>query len=327
MHSLVSVLLPVYNGEATLREAVESVLEQGYTPFELVIVDNASTDGTAEVIESYKDDRRVRVVKNDYTLPRLENFVKAFSAASRQSRWLKFVGDDDRLLPGCLQEMVRAGEAAGGPGQVGLVSSHYYDSDRLVTGILSPETEVVKGPQLLRRMLLEPETRAAVFSPASLLVSHRAYLELGPFRTDLLHADSELFYRILNRYDLAFVHKPLTVTGFHGESGQADSTARGHTFAEAYLIRYDHLQLYDNVRINALEVEKIKLNLVKDSVGFMLARIAGGNWGRALGHLKKIPVRAWYHLPLGLGYFAKLAFKKFVRRERINLLKERNRQQ
>jgi len=327
LHPLVSVLLPVYNGEATLHEAIESVLEQDYDPFELVIVDNASTDGTAEIIAGFKNDWRVRVVRNDYTLPRLDNFVKAFDSASSESRWLKFTGDDDRLLPGCLWEMVQAGEAAGGPEQVGLVSSHYYDSDRLVTGILTQESVVVKGSQFLRRMLLEPEARSTIFSPASLLISHPVYRELGPFRTDLLHADSELFYRILNRYDLAFVHKPLTVTGYHKESGQAGSTAMGHTFSESYLIRYDHLKQYDNVRVSAMEVEKIKLNLVKDSIGFMLARVAGGQWGLALGHLKKIPPKAWYHLPLGCGYFAGLALNKLIRGEKVRLLKERNKEQ
>lgn len=327
LQSLVSVLLPVYNGEATLREAIDSVLEQDYEPFELVIVDNASTDRTAEIISDYINDRRVRVIRNASTLSRLENFVKAFQSAGAASRWLKLIGDDDRLLPGCLREMVQAGEKAGGPVQVGLISSHYYDSDRLVTGILTPETEAVNGPQFLRRLLLEPGARSTVFSPASLMVSHCAYRELGPFRTDLLHADSELFYRILNRYDLAFVHKPLSVTGFHGDSGQAGSTAMGHTFSEAYLIRYDHLKHYDNIRVSAMEVEKIKLNLVTDSAGFMLARLAGGQWGLAVGHLKKIPPEAWYHLPLSFCYFAGLALKKLIRREKIHLLEEKNKEQ
>lgn len=323
----VSVLLPVYNGEASLREAINSVLDQDYEHFELVIVDNASNDGTAAIINDFRSDVRLRVISNAKTLPRLDNFVKAFNSASSMSRWLKFIGDDDRLLPGCLREMVVAGEAAGGPEQVGLISSYYYDGNRLVTGVLSPGTSAVKGPYFLRRMLLEPEARSTVFSPASLMISHQAYRQFGPFRTDLLHADSELFYRILNSYDLAFVPKPLTVTGFHGESGQAHSTAMGHTFSEAYLIRYDHLKKYDNLRVAALEVEKIKLNLVRDSVGFMLARIVGGQWGLALNHLKKIPLKAWYHLPLGFGYFAGLAIKKLIRGEKIRLLQEKSRQQ
>lgn len=324
MHPLVSVLLPVYNGEATLREAIKSVLAQDYQNFELVIVNNASTDGTGAIIADYIDDRRIRLINNDKTIPRLENFVKAFDAAAGQSRWLKFIGDDDRLLPFCLAEMVRSGESFD---QIGLVSSHYYDGEWLVTGILPESTEKVSGPHLLRRLLLEPETRAAVFSPASLLVSHRAYREMGGFRTDLLHADSELFYRILNRYDFAFVHKPLTVTGYHGGSGQAGSKARGYTFAEAYLIRYRNLKLYDNVKLNWLEVEKVKNNLVNDSTGFMLARAAAGDLKTAARHLGTIPLSAIYHLPLSIGYFAALAVKKLLRGEPIRLLGREGRQQ
>lgn len=317
LDSLVSVLLPVYNGEVFVREAIESVLAQDYANFEFVIADNASTDNTSEIIALYSNDRRIRVIRNEKTLPRLDNFVKAFASADAESRWLKFIGDDDRLLPGCLTEMVRVAEQTEG---VGLVSSHYYNGERLVTGALPPGMEAVNGPQFLRRLLLEPEVRATVFSPASLMVSHRAYREMGGFRTDLLHADSELYYRILNRYKLAFVHKPLTVTGYHSGSGQAGSTARGNTFAEAYLIRYHNLKLYDNLKLGSLEVERIKNNLVNDSVGFLLARMASGDLKTAYSHLKTIPAAAIYHLPLSIFYFAGLAVQKFLRREPIRLL-------
>ncbi len=324
MHSPVSVLLPIYNGEATVREAIESVLAQDYASFELVIVDNASTDSTAKIIAEYSGDKRVRVIENVETVPRLDNFVKAFAAAAEESRWLKFIGDDDRLLPGCLREMVRVAEEGA---NIGLVSSHYYDGERLVTGILPAGTEMVSGPEFLRRLLLEPAARSTVFSPASLLVSHNAYREMGGFRTDLLHADSELFYRILNSFNLGFVHQPLTVTGYHSGSGQAGSTARGFTFAEAYLIRYRNLSCYDNVTLTALEVEKLKNNLVNDSVGFMLGRIAAGQCRAALGHLSAIPLAAVYHLPLSLCYFGGLAVKKILRREEIRLLSGRRREQ
>jgi len=272
---LVSVLLPVYNGEAYIREAIESVLAQDYPNFEFVIVDNASNDSTPDIIGDYSSDKRLRVIRNEKTVPRLENFVKAFASAAAESSWLKFIGDDDQLLKGCLTEMVRVAEAGD---NVGLVSSHYYDGDRLVTGALPVGQELVKGPQFLRRLLLEPNTRETLFSPASLLVAHQAYRALGPFRTDLLHADHELFYRVLNSFNLAFnlafVHQPLTVSGYHSGSGQAGSTVAGYTFVEAYLIRYKNLNKYNNLKLTAMEVEKVKSNLVNDSVGFMLARIS-----------------------------------------------------
>ncbi len=320
LYSLVSVLLPVYNGEATVREAIESVLAQDYPNFEFIIVDNASTDGTAGIIREYISDSRIRLLRNETTLPRLDNFVKSFNSAAGESHWLKFVGDDDRLLPTCLTDMVSAGEKSS---RTGLITSYYYDGDRLVTGVLPEDSEVFQGPQLLRRLLLEPETRSVVFSPASLMVSHRAYLEMRGFRTDLLHADSELFYRILNSYDLAFVHKALTITGYHSGSGQAGSTARGFTFKEAYLIRYHNLKRYDNVVLSPLEREKVKNNLVTDSTGFMLTRLAAGDFRAALKHLSSIPPNAIYHLPLSIFYFAILAVKKLMRRDPIRILKSK----
>ncbi len=316
MEPLVSVLLPVYNGEAYVRGAIESVVAQDYPNFECIIADNASTDGTAAIIAEYSADERIKVVRGEETIPRLDNFVKVFSLASAESRWLKFIGDDDRLLPECLEEMVAAGERVE---NAGLVTSHYYDGERLVTGTVAPGTEALIGPEFLRRLLLEPSARTTLFSPASLMVAHQAYRDLGPFRTDLLHADHQLFYRILNRYNLAYVHKPLTVSGYHSDSGQAGSTARGITFEEAYLIRYKNLPLYDRVKLKRTEVEKIKLALVIDSAGFMLARAARKDFKTAWRHLGKVPVGARYHLPLALGYFLGLAAKKLFRGEKVKL--------
>jgi glycosyltransferase involved in cell wall biosynthesis len=314
---MVSVLLPVYNGEATLRAAIESVLAQNYPHFELIVADNASTDSTAAIIAEYTGDKRLQIIRNATTVSRLENFNIVFAAASEQSRWYKFIGDDDRLLPGCLHEMVQAGESQD---NVGLVSSHYYNGEQLVSGVLPEEVKLVSGPTILRKMLLEPRARSTVFSPTSVLIPSEVYREMGGFHIDLLHADAELFYRILNRYDLAYVHKPLTHIGYHSASGQAESTARGDTFAEAYLIRYHNLRIYNNIKLNRLEVERIKKNLADDSFGFMLARFLKGDSKAAFRHLAVIPAGVLYHLPLSMLYFIGLAFKKVFRREPVRLL-------
>ncbi len=320
LNPLLSVLLPVYNGEAYVREAIESILAQDYEPFEFIIVDNASTDGTDLIIEEYRNDRRVRVIRNNETVPRLVNFRLAFDAAAPESRWFKFIGDDDQLLPGCLNEMVRAGEKEE---RIGLVCSYYYNGDHLVKGAVPEGAEVLCGPEILKKMLLEPEARSTIFSPATVLIPEAVYRETGGFRTDLLHADAELFYRILNRYDLAYVHKPLTRVGYHSSSGQAQSTLSGDTFSEAYLVRYHHLELYDNVKLNWRQVEKIKNNLVNDSVGFMLACLARGRLKTALKHLGQIPPPALYHLPVSMAYFFLLALRKLFRSEPIRLLSGR----
>lgn len=60
----VSVILPAYNAEKYLSEAIESILSQTFTDFELIAVDDGSTDSTLEILRSYSD-YRVRIITND----------------------------------------------------------------------------------------------------------------------------------------------------------------------------------------------------------------------------------------------------------------------
>ena len=316
MASLVSVLLPVYNGAAYVRSAIESVLQQDYENYEFIIVDNASTDGTAKILDDYREESRVNIIRNQETVPRLDNFRIVFDAASLDSRWYKFIGDDDCLMQECLTEMVNAGERSD---NVGLVASWYYNNSQLVKGIIEENEELIEGPAILKRLLVEPAARSTIFSPTSVLIAPAAYRAMGGFRTDLLHADAELFYRILNRFHLAYVHKPLTEIGYHSYSGQALSTASGDTFVEAYLIRYLNLKCYDKLKLKWFEVEKIKNNLATDSLGYILARIARKDSKAAFNHMMKIPFATVYHLLPALIYFLGLAIKKLLRREPIRI--------
>jgi glycosyltransferase involved in cell wall biosynthesis len=65
--SKVTVLMPVYNGERYLHEAIDSILAQIFTDFEFLIIDDASTDSTPEIPRSY-DDLRIRIVTNEENL-------------------------------------------------------------------------------------------------------------------------------------------------------------------------------------------------------------------------------------------------------------------
>ncbi len=316
---LVSVLLPVYNGAAFVRGAIESVLAQTFTDFEFIIVDNASTDGTDRIIAEYSDDPRVRSYRNEETIFRLENFMRVADHASSGSRWLKYIGADDILFPDCLERMVAA---AALDEQVGLVSSQCYDGDRLILGSLPPGQRVVPGPVFLRRLLLEAEARDTIFSPASLMLSHEAFLRYGGFRTDLYHSDTELFYLILNDYNLAFVHAPLSRTGQNPGSGMSYCLEQGTPFAEGYIIIYGNLKRYHNVKVDFCEVERIKYNLAVDSMGFLLRKMRRGDFKAARAHLKQIPLAASYHFIPALFYYLLLAAKKLVRGERFRLLSE-----
>ena len=62
---MVSIILPTYNGEAYIAQSIESILSQTYKKFELIIVNDCSTDHTLEIIQRYKEkDARIRVINN-----------------------------------------------------------------------------------------------------------------------------------------------------------------------------------------------------------------------------------------------------------------------
>jgi glycosyltransferase involved in cell wall biosynthesis len=64
---LISVLMPVFNGEAFLREAIDSILCQSFTDFEFLIINDGSTDGTKDIILSYSDPR-IRYIENEQNI-------------------------------------------------------------------------------------------------------------------------------------------------------------------------------------------------------------------------------------------------------------------
>ncbi|MDT3699661.1 MAG: glycosyltransferase family A protein [Thermincola sp.] len=86
---LVSIGLPVYNGERFLRLALESLLAQDYENFELIISDNASTDATAEICQHYMSmDKRIRYVRNDINPGAAKNFNRVFElSAGKYFMW------------------------------------------------------------------------------------------------------------------------------------------------------------------------------------------------------------------------------------------------
>jgi GT2 family glycosyltransferase len=91
-----NVLMPVHNGERYLRQAVASVLAQTFEAFEFIVVDDASTDGTAEILASFADPR-LRILRNEENLGVVGSLNRAISASD--SRYIARMDADDLCLP------------------------------------------------------------------------------------------------------------------------------------------------------------------------------------------------------------------------------------
>ena len=161
----VSVVMTAYNREAFIAESIESVLQQTYRDFELIVCDDRSTDRTADIAGCYVErDPRVRVTVNDRNLGQFENRNRAAGLA--RGSYLKFHDSDDIMYPHCLQVMVHAldGESRAGFALSGPQAWFGGPSPMLLTPLLAYEREFL-GSGLFQ------------LGPACAL-----------FRTDLFHA-------------------------------------------------------------------------------------------------------------------------------------------
>jgi glycosyltransferase involved in cell wall biosynthesis len=95
-----SIVIPTYNREQEVVRAINSCLNQGSEDHEIIIVDDASTDGSVDAVKPYLKDPRVTLVKNETNQG--EWGARAAGAAKTQGEWVIFLDSDDEILPGGL---------------------------------------------------------------------------------------------------------------------------------------------------------------------------------------------------------------------------------
>jgi glycosyltransferase involved in cell wall biosynthesis len=132
----VSIGLPVYNGARFLRHAFDGLLEQDFEDFELIVTDNASTDGTEEICRAFaRSDCRIRYYRNRANIGLSANHNLAFSLA--RGSFFKWAAHDDGFPPMMLTRLVE--RLADAPPSVSLVYSRceYIDESGSVIGLES----------------------------------------------------------------------------------------------------------------------------------------------------------------------------------------------
>jgi glycosyltransferase involved in cell wall biosynthesis len=97
------VCIPVFNCREHIAQAVDSVLGQTFSSFELIIIDNCSNDGTYELLCGYSD-QRIRLLRNETNIGACGNWNLALKEAS--GRYIKILCADDILYPDCLERQV-----------------------------------------------------------------------------------------------------------------------------------------------------------------------------------------------------------------------------
>ncbi len=144
----VSIGLPVYNGAAHIGEAIESILKQDFDDFELIIVDNASTDNTVEICEEFvAKDPRVTLHRNEKNLGASPNFNKAFHLS--RGKYFKWLAYDDWVEPSYLRKCVEL-----------LDSRPDVSLCQTLTTIYTEDGEFVRNyPERIKAMSDDPRSR------------------------------------------------------------------------------------------------------------------------------------------------------------------------
>ena len=208
LHKLkISVILPVYNGENFLAEAIESVLKQTFEDFELVISDNCSTDNTKEIIKSFRD-KRVKYFRNSSNLGMPRNWNKAVGYS--QSEYIHVFAHDDIMLADNLAKKVEIFDKCPKAGFLHC-SCYIFDSKGNLIRIDDPWPEerreyfISDGFSYFKKLF----NYNIIWSP-SVLIRKEPFLKLGGFDPKITLAfDLEMWMRLSLFYDVAYLKTPL----------------------------------------------------------------------------------------------------------------------
>jgi len=211
---LVSVVIPNYNYAHYLREAVDSVLAQTYPDIEIIAVDDGSTDGSREVIQSYGQRITAVLQQNQGVAAARNNGV-----AIGKGEFVAFLDADDAWMPEKIERQISAFSQDENLGLVHVAVEEINErGDAIRTVTCGLEGNV--SSDLLRF------DRAVILGGGSgLMVTRAVFDEVGGFDEELsTSADWDLFYRISSRYSVGFVSETLLRYRIHSSNMHGNIT-------------------------------------------------------------------------------------------------------
>lgn len=304
----VSVVMPVYNGEAYLREAIESILFQTYQDFELLVIDDGSTDGTAAILQEFAADERVKVLCNASNTGLI--YTRNKGVANSQGEYIAILDSDDIAMPNRLEQQVAFLDANPEFVMVGssidLIDSegnfirkqHYPAPSKFIPSLLLFQNNFAQSAVMLRKACL----------PAPCYREGYEQVE-----------DYDLWIRLANSYKVA--NLPQTLVKYrHHQSSISNAKATVHTDRIKKVLA-NQLQnigitptateLDLHYRIGILQTEKSMEALNEAEKWLMKVRSANSTSGYySTAHFNTIVAQKWYEVckssRLGLQAYKKM---------------------
>jgi len=248
---LISVCIPVYNGEKYIEETLNSISDQTYKNIEIIISDNASTDNTGTIVMKYLDkDTRIQYSRNEVNLGYSGNLNKLIDLA--QSEYIAIFHADDIYQPTIIEEQVifldnnpslggcfTLGKSIDSSGKQ-IKSDFIYNSSNL-------QADLIVDSKFYITRLFEIGT---IFICPTSMIKKSVYQELNGYSLTVKYVeDVDMWARILEKYNLGIIAKELFSYRIH--NNQASSYyISSHRKDLTVLLKYldDYLQKHPKYR-------------------------------------------------------------------------------
>ncbi|WP_425392925.1 glycosyltransferase family 2 protein [Ekhidna sp.] len=229
--SLVSVCVPIYNGEKYLRESLDSIVNQTYEDLEILIVDDCSTDNSISIVKEYqKSDSRVKIIQNEINQGLVGNWNRCISEFSGEYMKLHF--QDDMMELDTIEKMVMLAKGSG----VDLVlTDREYKFEHDIKKFYLDELprlsdhfneSVVIEPEFIANLLLQIGTNMNFMGEPILgLVKKEVFERYGIYDDTLKQiCDFEFWLRIAINERIGFIPERLHIFRLHNESQGAKNS-------------------------------------------------------------------------------------------------------
>ena len=216
----ISVIIPTYNRKKTLARAIQSVINQSFSPFEILIIDDGSNDGTEEWVKDNFQNIKY-IYKNNHGVSSARNV----GIENAHGDWVAFLDSDDEWLPNKLYEQVKA-----------------IDSNPEMKFFHTNEIWIRNGIRV-NQMKKHKKYGGYIFekcldicrvSPSSVLIQKEVFDNIGIFDESLrVCEDYDLWLRITSKYPVVFLDMPL----IYKYGGHADQLSKVNDGIESYRIQ------------------------------------------------------------------------------------------
>jgi len=244
----VSIVMAVYNGENVIRPTVDSILNQSFTNFEFIIVDDCSSDDTVKIIESYQDPRIV-LIKNSVNSGQTKSLNTGLRAA--RGEYIARTDAGDTSYPQRLEKQVTFLEKNPDVAVLGTSAIRYNEEGRIIDVVHMPVTEIAIRQRLL---VTTPVVHISVMMRKDVI------LLLGGYDDNFyVLADYELWSRlVIGGYKLANLKNVLAGYMISSESF-GSRNAQGKSLDEACIISRNLASGLSGIEITLDQARNIRL--------------------------------------------------------------------